>query len=327
MQNASSATGKPTACLCCPSLVNETWHRVPSLHTCCSMQGKGGVKRAVRTIAATSWSQEGANRSSECSVSSGKAGQDEGSASGEDVSKSKGVYLFELWWAGVAPLYPTGPGPQPRCNGRALSKALQSKRRTPLLAPRRLQRPRAPHSSSSASSFRKPVRCSRLFCPMMWSIVGVSTTSLGSCTAGAGAERAQHAGWVGASGAGTACWLGGGQQSRHSILAGCWQAGMPDATEQAGGPGNTAQAGVGNAARDAARHVAPTGSPPPCLPLHIAKLPQHRARRVRLGHACPAGPCLGQRLLQLDSCVVPLRGSMGQQHFRDSQQAAAAPAA
>lgn len=50
--------------------------------------------------------------------------------------------------------------------------------------------------------------------------------------------------------------------------------------------------------------------PWPCLPLHVAVMPQHRARCVRLGHAA-AGTPLGQRLFQLDASVVPLREAGG----------------
>ena len=51
-----------------------------------------------------------------------------------------------------------------------------------------------PHaSSSSPASCLKPVRWSRLFCPIMCSIVGVSTTSP-SCTTGSGGQGAQDAG-------------------------------------------------------------------------------------------------------------------------------------
>lgn len=59
-----------------------------------------------------------------------------------------------------------------------------------------------------------------------------------------------------------------------------------------------------------ARHL-PRPPPPPAprLPLHVAKLPQHRARGVRLCDALAAAAARPRlAVLQFDSCIVPLQG-------------------
>lgn len=144
------------------------------------LQHAGHVMRAVRTNAAKSrGDQEGRNRSSKCRVSDARLrGRNEEDASWErGANKKAAIRVCVCGRNGACPRGAVGvSGWQAQRKLRASGTPVA---RTP---PRRPPRPPAPHSSSSASSFLKPVRCSRLFCPMMCSMVGVSTTSFGSCS-------------------------------------------------------------------------------------------------------------------------------------------------